>query len=319
MSPLTNLIVTELNKLPPQRGLGFKGGKHWIRCPFHGGGHESTPSLRIDTAKDDRVPGSWVCFACGAGTRTGKIEPGWPSLADKLGLRAFRDKQFVELTPHFSFSDDEEADLLGQEDVVVDSQPWPSAQKWRTISGKVVARVGGKVIFVRHEPELYLPVTINSEEVGGIKCALFPRKGVPNYFNTPGTWAKKRGLYPYDYVRKRIRKNNGILTLTEGPRDALNHIQFGLLSLMIFGSGNAWSKQKAELILALEPKVICMAFDPDEAGDLAREQASADLRGWCKIVNLNLPRDENNKKLKDASDMSKKATHKLIKHLESLL
>jgi hypothetical protein len=39
-----------------------RGDSHWIRCPFHGGGHERTPSLQI-------YPGDrgWFCHSCRVG------------------------------------------------------------------------------------------------------------------------------------------------------------------------------------------------------------------------------------------------------------
>lgn len=37
----------------------YKGGSKWVKCPFHGGGNERTPSCKID---DDR--GTFYCFSC---------------------------------------------------------------------------------------------------------------------------------------------------------------------------------------------------------------------------------------------------------------
>ena len=36
-----------------------KGGSKWVKCPFHGGGNERTPSCKLD---DDR--GTFYCFSC---------------------------------------------------------------------------------------------------------------------------------------------------------------------------------------------------------------------------------------------------------------
>ena len=37
-----------------------RGGRNWIKCPFHGGGNEKTPSCKVD----DKT-GTFHCFACG--------------------------------------------------------------------------------------------------------------------------------------------------------------------------------------------------------------------------------------------------------------
>ena len=36
-----------------------KGGSKWVKCPFHGGGNERTPSCKLD---DNR--GTFYCFGC---------------------------------------------------------------------------------------------------------------------------------------------------------------------------------------------------------------------------------------------------------------
>ena len=36
-----------------------KGGSKWVKCPFHGGGNERTPSCKLDDAR-----GTFYCFGC---------------------------------------------------------------------------------------------------------------------------------------------------------------------------------------------------------------------------------------------------------------
>ena len=36
-----------------------KGGSKWVKCPFHGGGNERTPSCKLDD-----IRGTFYCFGC---------------------------------------------------------------------------------------------------------------------------------------------------------------------------------------------------------------------------------------------------------------
>ena len=73
--------------------------------------------------------------------------------------------------------------------------------------------------------------------------------------------------------------------MVEGPRDALNMLQYGFPALAILGSHN-WSQFKTDLVLLLNPSKIIFAFDNDEAGNLALEQISPYFKGYQDVLQL---------------------------------
>ena len=58
-------IKRELEKLSDKKRVSYKSGNAWIRCPYHGGGNEKTPSLKINLTSTKASIGSCYCFACG--------------------------------------------------------------------------------------------------------------------------------------------------------------------------------------------------------------------------------------------------------------
>lgn len=257
----------------------------WIKCPFHGGGHERTASCRINLQKGKYPIGYWYCYGCG---KHGL----WNDLAQAIsGLslmteREVKDQKLLmtKLTPQQRAALYEEKEC---EDINFSSMiDWPIKDIWRGINGKLIHDIGGKLYYNKQTKlnQLFLPCYQNKELKGGIRCVLHREQGQKGYFNTAGPWVKK-ALFPYDYVKSIYKERGGFIALVEGPRDALNMLQYGFPALAILGSHN-WSQFKTDLVLLLNPSKIIFAFDNDEAGNLALEQISPYFKGYQDVLQL---------------------------------
>jgi len=285
----------------------IKGNSAWIKCPFHGGGHERTPSCRINLEKGKYPIGFYYCYGCSShGT--------WNTLAEKLHLAKIDTEELELQSPSVSKS---KLDALLQEDKVLNTLDmslavdFESSENWRGISGVTLNNIGAKLC-----PDLrfkdtfvYLPCIQLGKEVGNIKAVMQRKPGQLGYINSGGEWAKK-GLFPYDYVRLMLKSVN-VLALVEGPRDALNLIQYGMPALAILGSQN-WSQYKAELVELLNPDKIVLMFDGDEAGNRAYEKVVAYFKYFDKnsLLRFNFDKD------KDPADLKKEEVENLIKYLK---
>lgn len=298
-------VKSQLESLDPKYGMQSKGEDIWIRCPFHSGKSselENTPSCKINLSNPDFGWGSFYCFAC---SKHGN----WNDLAAAIGLRGFAKKDQDDITKisiHNKRSDLGLSDTNKYNLIVNDeSIPWDANKDWRGISGKLVNKLGGRLIYskVVDDTQLFLPVFVNKKMIGGINCLIErPSKKVKAYFNTPGSWSNE-ALFPYDIV-KRMKSN--ILTIVEGPRDALNLIQHGLPALATLGASK-WNQKLVDLILfGLEPKLILLGFDPDEAGRLATKRVKTAFKNLLPIKKIKMDKDI------DPAKLTKKQINKII-------
>jgi hypothetical protein len=237
--------------------------------------------------------GFFKCYSC-------QEEGKWSKLASRLNLDTLGDngKDYVEEKVTYQLSDDDRKALYEEDEQNEVPEPhelvpWASGH-WRGINRKLVRAVGGCEYVDIHAKfqrlMLYLPCNINGEHVGGIKAIIERQyKKQLAYINTAGRWSREVGLFPYDYTKRFMRKTKcSVLMLGEGPRDALNPLQWGIPALSILGT-HSWSEAKAELVLALDPELIVFAFDPDDAGAKATEVIYDSFKGEVPIARLNLP------------------------------
>lgn len=291
-----------------------KGDSIWIKCPFHGGGQERTPSCRINIQKTAKYGvGFYYCYGCGA-------HGSWNDLADKIHGLPKLDEQTVKnqdliLTKLTSQQIDtlygrNAAEKLDFQSMVT----WDPEVIWRYINGALVSDIGGMLFYNKtvKTNQLLLPCFQNKKLKGAIQCALEKKKGFSSYINTEGPWVKKT-LFPYDYVRNMIKEDNSLLALVEGPRDALNLIQYGIPALCILGSKN-WSSIKSDLVNILDPKLLILAFDADEAGESAFNSVSSSfsIRG-NKVMKLQFKEGQDPGALKE--DEVYKYKKKLLKFI----
>lgn len=167
---------------------------------------------------------------------------------------------------------------------------WPHYQEWRGFSGKFIESMDGQELtyegkggnVYRH---LLLPVWIDGELVGGIRCQLKARKGKPSYLNTAGEWSSAQGLFPYDHV---VKMGKNYVVLVEGPRDALRLIRDGVPAMCVLGAG-MMSREKALLVAEMGLDCVFLLGDGDDAGRVFNESAYDCLSELVPTKALNLP------------------------------
>jgi len=275
MQPASNFYMSELSHLPEQRQLRYDKLGAWIVCPNpqHSGGNERSGSLKV-TVESGRYQGSFYCFGCGIGG-------GWNKLAAMLGMKKVSNGAKSAHTT-FSFKKFEQDDVLPDFKKMI---PWPATKEWRGIGGKTLVKFNTKVEQRRDRIQLYFPVSLHGEEQGYIRANQEKPKRDPktgkkeaNYFNMPGDWASGC-LFGYDLAMLRARKRHRndqpvVVWVVEGPRDVMNVAQHGGIVVGLIGS--APTAKKLQLILELDPDVVLIATDPDDAGHKAARQL---LRG----------------------------------------
>jgi hypothetical protein len=315
---LSQHVNQELKKLSTRWEGSTKGTRFWIKCPYHAGGQEQTPSFAIDlerrvTPNGTFEPGSAKCFGCG------KFNANWNITADALGLEKIG-KESLEKT-HLLLDEANDQLLLDQfkklrktnanekPNISEDTIPWDRNQDWRGIKGSLLQKVGARQIRNSYGKKmLYLPTFVHKKHIGGIRAKLVKINGSLSYLNTSGTWTKSKGLYPYDFTKAFIKKHKlHTIMLVEGPRDALASLQYGIPAVAILGTGN-WDEIKADLILDMGIDRIIAALDPDKAGRKATRNIFKSLKhevGWIKSFNFpdnidpgNMPQSIANKILK---------------------
>lgn len=324
-----DFIMSELAKLPEDRGLRQDGDVAYVRCwnLEHKGGQESRPSAKINLVPVEgskgMIPAGRVwCWTC-------RMSQSWSEIADRFGLSPMHSGMNDRTEPTEIFSDAERAQLLGNASapdlLPPDAIDWPEEMMWRTINGETVRKTGGMIYYDRgaKETRALLRVMVRGEMVGYVRANMVAREGQLNYLNSKGKgWAKDHGLLPYDYVRKmvRLRRKRGlpvIIYIVEGPRDSLNLVQYGLCGLAILGT-NQWSAKKLRLLLALEPDMVVFMLDNDDAGNEARRRITGDLQGKTLLRRMSFPTKEDGSKY-DASDLKEHQCKSLEKRYRKII
>ena len=289
----SEFIRAELEQLPAERGAQFRGLDDsrtcWLKCPWHGDGKDNTASLKVNLT--GQYVGSWVCFGCFI-HRDGVPKPRggkWSELASKLGMKGGSPASDDEIqVPRIR--DALRETLLGETDsnsesnkkrVLVKKSPkFPIKERWRGINGWLLHAIGARVVFDEHGSHVYLPIKMGREWCSGIYCTWDKQQLA--YINETDPRIK-RALFPYNYVVRLLRqmpKRARYLVLCEGPRDALNLLQYGIPALAVLGGITVWTSAKAEAVAELNPRLVVLAFDPDEVGKALTTVAKLDLAGY---------------------------------------
>lgn len=309
-----DFILNQFEKFPDEFGPDYRDGNIWIFCPFHDREHlhlATKQSMKINLTDENFSMGYGYCFSCGCGSKQDPCP--WNRIAEELGLKKLKVNEMYQ--DHMITIQDEDRVKLGLEperkatptrdddanvsiiktanldDIFHASIPWKETQDWRGIKGKLVHDLNGRLIVndFTNEIELYMPVYMEKQHIGGIKCLLEKKEGVLSYVNTKGKWSSK-ALFPYDYVVRRYikrahkRGKTKAIFLVEGPRDALHLVQNGIPAFAFLGSSTKWSDYVGDLILQLDPDLIVLAFDADAPGDKATKKAFKFFRNRAKKV-----------------------------------
>ena len=294
----------------------------WMRCPYHGGGRENTGSMIVNADPRSKRFFTAHCFAC-------KKHLKWPELAFKIGCDPIdvstsnEDSSFYNDEAVQLFTDSDKKRLLGlgiEADLPI-GFAWPENLYWRNIQGQVVHDAGGILYIDKQfqEERLFLPLIEDGELYGGVRANVTPKDG-GNYFNTPGLQSTKHFLF-YDLAERMLEEIKGtrILSISEGPRDALNTVQLGVPSLANLGSMNSWTPQKVDIVLRLDPDLIILGMDADETGRACAEAMINDLSDFFPIHDVIFPHTmemrhgkQVMKKKFDTSDLNEKQFDRII-------
>jgi 5S rRNA maturation endonuclease (ribonuclease M5) len=291
-----DFFVAELAKLPSDRALSLSKNAV-IRCPWHNGGNERTPSLGINLSDTSKPLGIFKCLACG---QSGN----WNTLAEFFNLRKLRKGEQQELA---------NTSLFIWNDHVLPPDPskmakWPSQVAWRTIPGETLSLFNARSIMFGRQPFLYLPVTVYEEDVGGVQCRIERQsRKETGYINTSGTWVRT-ALLGFDVAR--THRTDLPLWVVEGPRDCLSIWAKGGRAVAILGTNNL-SDRKLRQIKELDPSVIVSAMDADEAGDKAKDILYSEFKGEIPIRNLKM------KEGTDPVDLTRKQVKRVNRAVQS--
>jgi len=278
---IAEMMKAELKKLGEVKE---SHNNYVVLCPFH---NEDTPSFNVNVDPSNRrVPlGHGHCFGCGASKK-------WNQIAEALNLRKIDEKGMSEATAYVRPSDKRLKDkLLGNKEGLTINKlaellgvrmpiALHESENWRGFSAKTLTKIGVVVGVDDYDNKaLVMPVIVDGIIEGGIKALWYKpsSKKMPKYKNLEGEWAKHSGLFPYDYIKKAVKKK-GYIVLVEGARDALRLIRRGVPALAILGT-QTWSQEKRNLVLQLNPEKVVIMMDCDDAGIKATNAIAKDLKG----------------------------------------
>lgn len=304
-------------------------GQFRMRCPVHSGGRERTPSLWVTINPASKYFFRFRCFGC-------PLRGQWPDLARLIRCDPIvtgSDKKPIEVydesvAPVFDENSDKR--LLGEN---ITSLPqgllWPDFTPWRTIKGSTIAGVNGLLFIDKHTDRdmLCLPVSNPEGELDGyVKANIIPTDGL-NYINATGMSSTKSLMFA-DISSNMIRELHAIdhkqefarlAFISEGPRDALNPLQYGYPSVGNLGAYNSWHKDKVNILLSIGIDLLIVCMDSDEAGDAATQAILSDTLDLLHVHVVTFPSEVVKKrgkdvrvKLIDLSDLSEAKIDKLV-------
>ncbi len=248
-----NWFIDQLFSLSDRKAKIDRTGV-WIRCPYHSNGMENTPSLHVNLSKPGITVGKFHCLACSE-------KGNWNKLAEKLSLKHLKASDDTYTAPSFTFSIEKENDLLPLNKLI----NWPMSF-WRGIPKTTLDQYSVKAIFKQKELIAYIPVI----EYNTLKGAIYAKseitteqrkQGIKPYLFSQGSW-KSSCLYGFDNA---LKHKSNILWVVEGVRDAMKLASFGAKVVAVLGSN--FSKEQKFKVDIIDPEVIVIASDPDEAGD----------------------------------------------------
>ncbi len=287
---------------PKQTPQGVK-----VKCPFHGGGNERTPSCSINLTGNASPVGYYFCFGC-------RDKGSWNKFADATGLQGFRAADQVHDLSIFSYgSDSAERRTKSKPLETWEDLPWANKRPWRKIQPNILRRYYACESL---DPDysgdfIYFPVLVNDAYLGGIYARRvvkpgYKEAGILSYINTANAFSK-RALFGYNQAKKRIERSHRVSKrIVEGPRDVMKTHQVGGRAVGLIGA--SVSDRKIELIEALDPPAIIIATDPDDAGKLARERLAKRLH-YYPVYHAKFPEG------KDPGNFTERSYSKMLRRM----
>jgi hypothetical protein len=271
---MSEFIVQQLESVPgPKKPLG--SNSTFILCPFHS---EQTPSARV--FHDN---GYLRCYGCGASKaysvwskEYGLSRMGKDRLPEdgKVPKSRFLDKLLNNPTVDASAAEAESSARLedirfSEFDTNLASQLGVS-RKWRGFSVRFLRDIIGARVAYRediHRHYIWLPVWVRGRLRGFILATLKkPPKPLPAYYNAPGKWSLRYGLFPLDSAIF-LMEEKGLTTIVvvEGPRDALRLLRMGIPAVSMLGT-HSWTDTKSRMLELSGVKTVVLMMDGDSAG-----------------------------------------------------
>jgi DNA primase len=268
-----------------------------VICPFHS---ERNPSCSVNFSKPGYSVGTFKCWSCNE-------SGGWNKFAEKTGLPTVKKWQQIAADAQIEgLTAEEEQAMMGvelsstklEENLSCDIlRVWKDDKTWRGFKGKLLRLLDCKLVEDRRTEEMMLlfPVYVNQELVGGVKAVLEKTKKTQlSYITSKGPWVKEKGLFPFDYVKKMLKRRRlRFVILVEGPRDALRLISAGLPAIAILGANNFSVKKAIRLLSIGLLDVVFTMPDNDEGGDKCHKVIKEAFKGLSKPQRIRLPRNKN--------------------------
>jgi len=233
-------------------------------CPVHAlveGTDQSKPKWYINAES-----GAWICFTCG---QRGSL----PHLVEALGGDADTIEK-LKLSAALSITqrwhEDDEGTVIDKDEPVVDpdlfdANPPPPV---RMLDLKDVDPAVAERYNVRWDAKgkcFMLPIYSADNRLLG-----WQEKSKGYFMNVPKRVHKAESLFGWHTYRE------GALIVVESPLDALRFASHGYAAVATYGS--FISELQALLITRADQAIL--AFDNDDAGDHAMDQAAVFLREW---------------------------------------
>lgn len=230
-----------------------RGVERPFRCHVH---EDSNASASVNVIKN-----LWYCYACGAkGTVDGKRVP---TVAELEAM----------LEPEKACREYPSSWLQVFAGGTYWQERFPAWLCWWAGFGE--DPFTGDGVFPVHTPRGRL--------AGVGRRAAVPGPG-PKY-KYPAAWSASRTLFGSRGIWKGPR--SGVLTLVEGAADTASQWEIGVPGWGCYGAG--LHMPQVELVVRLQPKLVLLGFDMDEAGERATTQTERMLRGTCEVGFIDWP------------------------------
>ena len=250
------------------------GRERQFHCHVHG---DTNPSASVNVEK-----GVWVCYACGAKGRVGETELPETSLLDAIeeifsdpGIRIYPESwlnQFNGGLPH---------------------QYWMSRF---TVESIIRFRLG-------YDASNRMPCYPLRDVVGHVLGVVYRSLDVGH---TGWKYRYPPGVKISTLLFNASLDHHDVVVLTEGAMDAVAVCETGWHGLACYGS--RLTSPQIGILNKINPKIVALAFDNDEAGDRATHQAADDLelRGFL-VHKIDLPHQ-----WKDVAEMPLKIRQEIM-------
>jgi 5S rRNA maturation endonuclease (ribonuclease M5) len=326
---LTSDVIPRIMLVVPQVLQNTAVNDYDIRasCPFHAhSGTSQTLRINLDASKSLGI-GFFKCHSCGKSGHFNKI-------MEHLGMDLVHGEANPELRnvlTHVKMREDFDNEVPDFR-----RQIMPRDYKWVRHDGVVIPRyaldlVGAElwhrqqsvpklgpngkplkddkgrfvIDYWADEQRIWMPVFDRGMPVAYVAALDGKREWYSKkYLNARGDWTKQY-IWPFEQVMKKI-PNHDVITLVEGPADALRLISAGVPAIANLGV-SSWTPQKAEIVSCYYSRVV-LCLDSDEAGQRAQQVIRSTFNGLIPVSGIVL-------KGKDPASLSEPTLTKLARHI----